>query len=245
MSEVTPQSNPPAVRVFEAAEIVLRAVIRDGEPWFVAADVARALGYSDATHAVRGLDDDEKGLHNLETLGGEQRAVIVSEAGLYTLIIRSRVEGAKRFKRWVTHDVLPSIRRTGSYGSGSATHLLLSDTASEWKEMWKRDIHDAFCELYGKPKTRRNQRFVGNLQAKVYKGIAGDECYAEMKRRIPNPRHGKNLHQLFSERARDGFGEQLAVVLGILKTSHSPADFWDRFEFLYANRPMQLPMGVA
>lgn len=245
MDQLPPDSNPTPIQVFEHAGISLRVVMRGGEPWFVAADVCRALAIGNVADAVGRLDDDEKGVDSIDTPGGKQRASVVSESGLYSLILGSRKPEARAFQRWVTHDVLPSIRRTGSYGNGSATHLLLSDTASEWKEMWKRDIHDAFCELYGKPKTRRNQRFVGNLQAKVYKGIAGAECYAEMKRRIPNPRHGKNLHQLFSERARDGFGEQLAVVLGILKTSHNPTDFWDRFEFLYTNRPMQLPMGVA
>jgi len=87
----------------------------DGQVWFVATDIARILGYKDASHALRGLEEDEKGLHNVETLGGEQTLTIVSEAGLYTLLVRARVEAAKPFRRWVTHEVLPSIRRTGSY----------------------------------------------------------------------------------------------------------------------------------
>lgn len=87
----------------------------DGQVWFVATDIARILGYKDASHALRGLEEDEKGLHIVETLGGKQTLTIVSEAGLYTLLVRARVEAAKPFRRWVTHEVLPSIRRTGSY----------------------------------------------------------------------------------------------------------------------------------
>lgn len=87
-----------------------------GEPWFVATDVARILGYGDATHLTRRLDDDEKGLRSVETLGGRQSLSAVTEAGLYSSILGSRVPGAKAFKRWVTHELLPEIRRTGSYG---------------------------------------------------------------------------------------------------------------------------------
>lgn len=93
----------------------------DGQVWFVATDIARILGYKDASHALRGLEEDEKGLHNVETLGGEQTLTIVSEAGLYTLLVRARVEAAKPFRRWVTHEVLPSIRKTGSYSLPGVT----------------------------------------------------------------------------------------------------------------------------
>jgi anti-repressor protein len=88
-----------------------------GEPWFVAGDIARILGFRDAFNLIRGLDDDEKGPHIVSTPGGEQTVTIISEAGLYSAILRSRVPEAKAFKRWITHDVLPAIRKTGSYGS--------------------------------------------------------------------------------------------------------------------------------
>lgn len=102
----------------------------DGQVWFVATDIARILGYKDASHALRGLEEDEKGLHNVETLGGEQTLTIVSEAGLYTLLVRARVEAAKPFRRWVTHEVLPSIRRTGSYSLlGAASSPSAEDPA--------------------------------------------------------------------------------------------------------------------
>lgn len=93
----------------------VRVLDIDGEPEFVAPDVARILGYSEASAMTRTLDDDEKGLRIVQTLGGQQQVTTVTEAGLYSAILRSRVPTAKPFRRWVTHEVLPSIRKTGSY----------------------------------------------------------------------------------------------------------------------------------
>lgn len=101
---------------FEYRGEALRTVVIDDEPWFVAADVCTMLDHSNPSAAVAGLDDDEKGLRNVETPGGVQALVCVNEPGLYSLIIRSRKPEAKAFKRWVTHEVLPSIRKTGGYG---------------------------------------------------------------------------------------------------------------------------------
>ena len=98
----------------------VRVVMKDGEPWFVAKDVCECLELDNVTEALRGLDDDEK--ITLSNPEGNPRAGIphqmnvVSEAGLYSLILRSRKPEAKAFKRWITHEVLPSIRRTGQYG---------------------------------------------------------------------------------------------------------------------------------
>jgi anti-repressor protein len=104
-------------QVFDNPEFGQLRVIRgdDGEPWFVAKDVCDALGLGRQQDSTRYLDDDEKGECLVNTPSGEQRMVIVSEAGLYSLILRSRKPEARRFKRWVTHDVLLSIRRNGGY----------------------------------------------------------------------------------------------------------------------------------
>jgi prophage antirepressor-like protein len=87
----------------------------DGEPHFVAADVAGALDLGNPRSSLALLDDDEKGVHTMDTPGGPQPMAIVNEPGLYSLIFRSRKPEAKAFKRWVTHDVIPQIRKTGSY----------------------------------------------------------------------------------------------------------------------------------
>lgn len=86
-----------------------------GDAWFVATDLSRILGYGDATHLTRRLDDDEKGLRSVETPGGIQRLAVITEPGLYAAILGSQVEGARAFKRWVTHELLPQVRRTGGY----------------------------------------------------------------------------------------------------------------------------------
>jgi prophage antirepressor-like protein len=105
--------------LFEGESLV-RIVIRGGEPWFVAADVCKAIGIKQAARAVEPLDEDEKGVSSIHTLGGLQEVLIVSDGGLYTLVLRSR-DATKpgtvphRFRRWVTSDVLPAIRQTGGY----------------------------------------------------------------------------------------------------------------------------------
>ncbi len=102
-------------------EITIRVIEKDGVLWFVASDVCRALGVVNAADAVTGLDDDEKGLDTTDTPGGHQEVIVISESGLYALIFKSRKPHATRFRKWVRADVLPSIRRTGSYtGNGAA-----------------------------------------------------------------------------------------------------------------------------
>ncbi|UNB65849.1 Bro-N domain-containing protein [Pseudomonas syringae pv. helianthi] len=85
------------------------------QPWFVANDVSAALLYSEASAMTRHLDDDEKGLSIVHTLGGDQEMLVINESGLYSAILRSRKSEAKRFKKWVTAEVLPAIRKTGRY----------------------------------------------------------------------------------------------------------------------------------
>jgi anti-repressor protein len=103
---------------FQGAQV--RTLILDGEPWWVGRDATAILGYRTTNDGTRWLDEDEKGTHLVRTLGGDQEMVIVSEPGLYSLILRSKRPDAKTFKRWITHEVIPSIRRTGQYGSAPA-----------------------------------------------------------------------------------------------------------------------------
>lgn len=104
MSEIIP---------FDFEEQAVRVVMRDGDPWFVAADVCRVLEISNPTDAVKRLDDDE---FTLDTIEGSHRPTnLVSESGLYALVLTSRKEAARRFRKWITAEVLPAIRRTGRY----------------------------------------------------------------------------------------------------------------------------------
>src|SRR5690606_7292704 len=93
----------------------VRHVMIDGEPWFIASDVCTVLDISQTHRALASLDDDEKGRHSMTTPGGVQQVSIVNESGLYSLILRSRKPHAKAFKKWVTSEVLPAIRKTGRY----------------------------------------------------------------------------------------------------------------------------------
>lgn len=101
----------------------VRTILIDGEAWFVAADVCRVLEHTNPTMALAGLDGDEKGLRNVDTLGGSQTMAVVNEPGMYSLVLRSRKPEAKAFKRWVTHEVLPAIRSTGQFGSAIPSNL--------------------------------------------------------------------------------------------------------------------------
>jgi len=96
----------------------------DGTSRFVAADVARILGYRDAEKMTRRLAAEDRGTRSVGTPGGEQQMTVVTEAGLYLAIFGSQVEGADRFKRWVAGDVLPAIRKTGGYQVPSGPELL-------------------------------------------------------------------------------------------------------------------------
>jgi prophage antirepressor-like protein len=102
----------------------LRVITDDGGvTWFVAADLCAVLGLPDTHKAVGRLDDDEKGLSSIPTPGGLQSLTTVNEPGLYSLILGSRKSEARAFKRWVTHEVLPTIRKTGSYATAPAPQL--------------------------------------------------------------------------------------------------------------------------
>lgn len=104
------------IEIFDNQEFgQVRVVMIDGEPNFVAKDVCDALGYKRTYAAVRRLDEDEKGTQSIRTPGGKQEMTIINESGLYNLILGSKKKRAKKFKRWVTHEVLPSIRKHGMY----------------------------------------------------------------------------------------------------------------------------------
>ena len=93
----------------------VRTLTIGGEAWFVAADVCKALELGNPSMTVERLDDDEKGISTIDTLGGKQRMAIINEPGLYSLVLSSRKPEAKAFKRWITHEVLPNIRKHGVY----------------------------------------------------------------------------------------------------------------------------------
>ena len=111
-----------ALQQFEFSGTLVRTLLVDGEPCFVARDLCTVLEIRNTADAVASLDSDEKGVATTDTLGGAQQMTYVTEAGMYSLVLRSRKPEAKAFKRWITHEVLPKIRQTGSYGAAPASH---------------------------------------------------------------------------------------------------------------------------
>lgn len=106
--------NTPQIFNFEQNEI--RTVLVNDDPYFVGKDVAEVLGYSNTQKAILNhVDEEDKGVTKWDTLGGKQNMTIINESGLYSLILKSKLPNARKFKRWVTSEVLPTIRKTGSY----------------------------------------------------------------------------------------------------------------------------------
>ena len=106
-----------------------------GDPWFVASDVAKILGYRDAANLTRRLDDEDRGTRSVSTPSGTQSMSTINEAGLYAAVLGSQVPAARPFKRWVTHEVLPEIRRTGSYAATTAAPALPKTYAEALREL--------------------------------------------------------------------------------------------------------------
>lgn len=144
--------------IFENPEFGhIRGLKIEGEPWFVGKDIAAALGYSDTAQAIRKhIDDEDKGVVESTPPGGKQNITIINESGLYSLMLKSKLPGAKKFKRWVTSEVLPSIRKTGAYSmQGAGRDAPAEDAMFErlWAELERKQklngYVDRFCSYFG------------------------------------------------------------------------------------------------
>jgi prophage antirepressor-like protein len=145
----------------------VRTVEKDGQIYFVGKDVAEALGYKDSSDSLkRHVDEDDKGVGEIPTPGGMQNMIVINESGLYSLVLSSKLEGAKKFKRWVTNEILPSIRKNGAYMTEDTLEKALSSpefliklatTLKEEKEARFK------AELLNKQQTQ----IIGELRAKA------------------------------------------------------------------------------
>lgn len=154
--------------IFEYAKKPVRTVMKGVEPWFVAKDVCDVLGLTNSREALSSLDEDEKGVSNTDTLGGKQEIAIVSEPGLYKLIFRSRKDTAKAFTRWVTHEVLPSLRRGETVGGGreAKTAALMAALGEVKAPEARREI---VCALVGAEMgTEAESHLRATLEARYY-----------------------------------------------------------------------------
>lgn len=143
-----------SLRVFNNPEFgSVRTVTVDGEPWFVGKDVAQALGYGEgkslANAVANHVDADDKGVTEMMTPGGKQNMVIINESGLYSLILSSKLPTAKKFKRWVTSEILPTLRKTGTYTARTMTpNEIIAAIAADnvEKERRLKSLEDGFHE---------------------------------------------------------------------------------------------------
>ena len=125
------------LKVFENEEFgKIRTIMIENEPWFVAKDVAAKLGFTNGRDAIlTHVFEEDKGVDIIDTPGGKQKMTIINESGVYALVFGSRLESAKRFKRWITHDVIPVIRKTGGYVANDElfidTYLSTADDATK------------------------------------------------------------------------------------------------------------------
>ena len=105
------------IKIFENEEFgQVRTILKNGDPWFVGKDIATVLGYAKPADTIRKrVDEEDRGISKMETPSGIQEMTIINESGLYSLIFGSKLDSARKFKRWVTSEVLPTLRKTGTY----------------------------------------------------------------------------------------------------------------------------------
>lgn len=121
----------------------VRTIVKDGEPWFVGKDVAEILGYKETAKAIRThICDEDKGVSVLDTPGGQQKITLINESGLYSLILGSKLPKARTFKRWVTSEVLPTIRKTGGYVANDEMFIntYLPNADAQTRELFRLNL---------------------------------------------------------------------------------------------------------
>lgn len=154
------------LQIFNSEEFGdIRTVTIDNEPWFVGKDVATALGYSNPQKAVRDhISEEDRGVNEMDTPSGRQNLAIINESGLYALIFGSKLDSAKRFKHWVTSEVLPAIRKNGSYQLAPQGEELLALAVIEAKKTI--DSLKDQCKFLGEQAVE-NQKLISELQPKA------------------------------------------------------------------------------
>ncbi len=177
----------------------VRIVLKDGEPWWVAKDVCDVLEHSNSRMALSNLDEDEKGVSNVYTLGGEQEMCVISESGLYRLIMLSRKKEAKPFQRWVTHEVLPEIRRTGGYCLPKTLPEALRALADQTEAVQRIEAERKRLEL-------ENEKL--NPLAQLYKNLVDTEglfSWSEASKVLSNQYPGMGRNRLTSILRENGY----------------------------------------
>lgn len=192
------------LQIFNSKEFgEVRTILINEEPWFVGKDVATALGYSNTRDALMAhVEEEDKGVVKCDTPGGKQDMVAVNESGLYALIFGSKLSDAKKFKRWVTTEVLPSIRKTGGYGKamtipeqikllaqGNVELEKKIDSVNERVDSLEKDMPLYGCEIDEVQGhiNRKGVSILGGKESKAYRdasirGSVYSDMYRQLKR---------------------------------------------------------------
>ena len=209
-----------SVASFSFEKFTVRAINRNGEIWFVAADVGAVLGLTNVRASVALLDDDEKGVNTIDTPSGKQEMSIINESGLYALILRSRKPEAKRFRKWVTSEVLPVIRKTGTYALPNRT----IDKAQQG------DLATLIAERFpsGKDRPYAWSRFNNHFRLASYKDLPASrfEEACEYIRTMPElvPALPANYnYPLESARPKRTIGRTAWMTVDVLLDERNPA----------------------
>jgi prophage antirepressor-like protein len=213
------------LQIFEGTEIRI-VENKDGEFWWVAADVCRAIEIKDVSQAVGRLEEDEKGTYNVRTLGGSQGLLTISEAGLYSLIFTSHKPAAKRFKRWVLHEVIPSIRKTGSYSVPGQEPAIEEPTQAPSSLEHLRECIELAVVL----DNLKNKGLQSVLIGKMTKHLGGEADVSNVYTRSePSPQQPKYGAVILTDRARALGMSRGRIINGaglgmyILKEGFTPA----------------------
>jgi len=187
------------IQIFNNPEFgSIRTIEQNGEPWFVGKDVAEALGYSNASKALADHVDEQDKLNNESLVSlGQRGGWLINESGLYSLCFSSKLEGAKKFKRWVTSEVLPSIRKTGNYMmlklSKEMQALFLLDQRTVQQEQRITALESSMVVDYGQQQALKNavnrvvMHALGGKDAPAYLDKSTrDKVYSECNRDIQN-----------------------------------------------------------
>ncbi len=154
-----------------------------GETWFVAKDVTDALGFRDAEKGIRGLDEDERGTTMVSTRGGVQQVSTINESGLYSCILKSRKAAVKKFKRWVTREVLPSIRKQGQYVMTGVTPNVGSPAESGIHPAKVLEVVTDYFQLATRNLPNLSESSKQALMATLTERVVGIRCLASAKSR--------------------------------------------------------------
>ena len=177
------------LQIFQSPEFGrVRTTVVDGEPWFVGKDIALALGYINTKDALsRHVDADDKGGARITTPSGEQEMTIINESGLYSLVLSSKLPTAKKFKRWVTSEVLPTIRKTGSYNVKQAEQDKTREMRAE--AMLRNSISKQAKMMMEIAKMSHIKAYQDVMMAKAGNILAGENI-------LPMPKSGRERRPL-------------------------------------------------